>query len=113
MSKKKVEEVLESSVPSKVETLEEGEFVEEVEEVVELETEVIPIKNPPIEKEDLIATVTKSKVPVVDKSMVRVKFLKDCPAVFIICGRVEGQKGEVKMIKHEQANILRRQNYVA
>lgn len=122
MSKKKDEEILETSLPKKnefsgtkgnlvVDTLEEGEFAEEVIQVEE-EVEAIPIKNPPIEKEDLIATVNKSKVPVVDKSMVRVKFLKDCPAVFIICGRVEGKKGDLKMIKHEQANILRKRNYV-
>lgn len=106
----KKEEILESKVPSKVEAIEEGEFVEEVD--TEEEVEVIPIKNPPIEKENLIATVSKNKVPTVDKSMVRVKFLKDCPSAFIICGRVEGKKGEIKMIKHEQANILRKRNYV-
>ena len=67
--------------------------------------------NPPID-EDLVV-VAKAKIPMVDKSNVRVKFLKDFPDQYIICGRVSGKKGEVKMINREQLNILRKRNIVA
>jgi len=80
-------------------------------EAVKIEEDKIDA--PVVKEEKKVDVVLEKELPVTDSKQVKVKFLKECPRLFIINGYVEGVEDESKYVTEPQATILKAQKFIA